>query len=377
MKYRVAGRVAAASIVAISFAALATPAQAGEKIANSYICVLKNDRVAKADVPAKANAAARGHGGSVTHVYDAALRGFAANISEQGMNNMRRNDPSIAYCEQDQVMTIGATAKGKPGGGGTTQPAQTTPYGIARVNGVASYTGSGVAWIIDTGIDLTHPDLTVDASRGAYFAGRGIADENGHGTHVSGTIAAKNNTIGVIGVAPGATVIPVRVLDRRGSGSNSGVIDGVNWVAAHGHSGDVANMSLGGGISTALDQAVLNAAQSSGVKFALAAGNETDDYHNHSPARIGGNSANDNVFTVSAVDSNDRFASFSNYGAGIAFAEPGVGIKSSWLNGGYNTISGTSMATPHLAGLLLLGAVRDGGAAAADPDSTPDVIGVH
>jgi subtilisin family serine protease len=293
------------------------------------------------------------------------------------MTNMRRNNPSIAYCEQDQIMTAVVAAKGKPGGGGTTQPGQETPYGIARVNGVADYTGSGVAWVIDTGIDLAHPDLNVDASRGAYFAGRGVADENGHGTHVSGTIAAINNNIGVIGVAPGATVIPVRVLDRRGSGSNSGVIDGVNWVAANGKPGDVANMSLGGGVSTALDQAVLDAARTSGVKFALAAGNETDDYHNHSPARIGGDSSTDNVFTVSAVDVNNKFASFSNYGAGIAFAEPGVAIKSTWLSGGYNTISGTSMATPHLAGLLLLGAVRNGGTAVGDPDGTPDPIGVH
>lgn len=380
MKLRVAGRLAAVSVAALSIATIATPAQAapGDKIANSWICVFKKDAVAKADVRGRANAAAKGQGGAVTHVYDAALRGFAANISEQGMNAMRRNNPSIAFCEQDQVMSVVVAAKGKPSGGGSTQPAQTTPAGITRVNGGgANYTGTGVAWIIDTGIDLTHPDLDVDASRGAYFAGRGIADENGHGTHVSGTVAAINNTIGVVGVAPGATVIPVRVLDRRGSGSNSGVIDGVNWVAAHGKPGDVANMSLGGGVSTALDQAVLDAAASSGVKFALAAGNETDDYHNHSPARIGGNSPSDNVYTVSAVDSSDRFASFSNYGAGIAFAEPGVAIKSTWLSGGYNTISGTSMATPHLAGLLLLGAVRSGGTAVNDPDGSADTIGVR
>jgi subtilisin family serine protease len=201
---------------------------------------------------------------------------------------------------------------------------------------------------------------------------RDANDQNGHGTHVAGTIAAKDNTIGVIGVAPGATVVPVRVLDRRGSGSTSGVIAGVDYVGANGKPGDVANMSLGGGISATLDQAVIDAAKG-GVRFALAAGNESDDADNHSPARAEGA----NIFTVSAIDINDKFASFSNYGNHVDWAEPGVSIKSTWLSGGYNTISGTSMATPHLAGLLLAGAVKVGGYAQNDPDGKPDPIGVH
>ncbi len=371
MRYRVAGRLAAASIAALSFIAVATPAHAGEKIANSYICVFKKDAVGKADVAARANATARAHGGAVTHTYKNSIRGFAANMSEQAMTNMRRNNPSIAFCEQDQVMTISA---GKPGGG-TTQPAETTPPGIAAVGGGVAYTGAGVAWIIDTGIDSSHPDLNVNTARGAFFAGRGIEDENGHGTHVAGTVAAKKgNNIGVVGVAAGATVVPVRVLDRRGSGSNAGVIDGVDFVAANGKPGDVANMSLGGGVSTALDQAVISAAASSGVKFALAAGNENDDANNHSPARANGA----NVYTVSAVDSTRKMASFSNYGnPPIDYAEPGVNILSTWMGGGYNTISGTSMATPHLAGILLLGAPRSGGTISGDKDSQPDTFGVH
>jgi hypothetical protein len=376
MKYRVAGRIAAASVVAIAFAALATPAQAGEKIANSYICVFKNDRVAKADVGSKANAAAAAHGGAVSHVYRTAIRGFSANISEAGMNAMRRNNPTIAYCEQDQVMSlVSVSAKGKPGGGGTTtQPPQETPWGIARVNGGGSGT-FGTAWIIDTGIDLNHPDLRVDTARSANFVARETSPEdlNGHGTHVSGTIAALDNTIGVIGVAPGAMVVAVRVLDRRGSGSNSGVIAGVDYVAQNGRAGDVANMSLGGAVSTALDTAVLNAS-GGGVRFALAAGNESDSATNHSPARVNG----PNVYTVSAFAKGDTWASFSNYGnPPVDFAEPGVGIKSTWKDGGYNTISGTSMATPHLAGLLLAGAVRSGGTVAGDPDGNADTIGVH
>jgi subtilisin family serine protease len=375
MNNKVIGRCAAASMVALVAAGVSAPAMAGEKIANSYICVFKKDAVGKADVSARANAAAHGQGGAVTHTYANSIRGFSANISAQGMQAMRLHNPNIAYCEQDQVMTLVDSAKGKPGGGGgtpTPTPAQTTPWGITRVNGGASGVGK-TAWIIDTGIDAAHPDLTVDTSRGAYFAGRSLDDENGHGTHVSGTIAAKNNTFGVIGVAAGATVVPVRVLDRRGSGSNSGVIAGVDFVAAHGRSGDVANMSLGGSVSTALDQAVEDAAASSGVKFALAAGNETDDADNHSPARAEG----PNIYTVSAIDSKDNFASFSNYGSHVDFAEPGVSVYSTYKGQSYATLSGTSMATPHLAGLLLLGAVRSGGIANGDPDGHPDTIGVH
>jgi subtilisin family serine protease len=375
MKSRVAGRFAVVSLAAVSIAALATPAQAGEKIASSYICVFKNDRVAKPDVASKANAAAAAHGGSVSHVYRTAIRGFSANISEAGMNAMRRNNPNIAYCEQDQVMSLVAvSAKGKPGGGGTTQPPQEKPWGITRVNGGAAGTFA-TAWIIDTGIDLDHPDLNVDVARSRNFVARETSpdDLNGHGSHVSGTIAAKDNTIGVIGVAPGAPVVAVRVLDRRGSGSNSGVIAGVDYVAQNGRAGDVANMSLGGSVSTALDTAVVNAA-ATGVRFALAAGNESDDANNHSPARANGN----NIYTVSAFAQGDKWASFSNYGnPPVDYAEPGVSIKSTWKDGGYNTISGTSMATPHLAGLLLAGSIRSGGTVIGDPDGNADTIGVH
>ena len=132
----------------------------------------------------------------------------------------------------------------------------------------------------------------------------------------------------------------------------------------NGRPGDVANMSLGGGVSAALDTAVVNAA-AGGVRFALAAGNESDNANNHSPARANG----PNVYTVSAFAVGDKWASYSNYGnPPIDYAEPGSAIKSTWLNGGYNTISGTSMATPHLAGILLAGAVRNGGAVSGDPD---------
>ena len=288
---------------------------------------------------------------------------------------MKAKNPNIAYCEQDQIVTTGPIqAAGKPGGGGGVQPAQETPWGIARVNGGAAGTFA-TAWVIDTGIDFSHPDLNVDTARSRSFLGSRTTavDQNGHGTHVAGTIAARDNAIGVLGVAPGAPVVAVRVLDRAGSGSNSGVIAGVDYVAANGRPGDVANMSLGGGVSAALDTAVVNAAASSGVRFALAAGNESDNANNHSPARANGQ----NVFTVSAFAQGDRWATYSNFGnPPIEYAEPGSAIKSTWLSGGYNTISGTSMATPHLAGLLLAGAVRGGGNVIGDPDGNPDVIGV-
>ena len=167
-------------------------------------------------------------------------------------------------------------------------------------------------------------------------------------------------------------MVSVRVLDRRGSGSNSGVIAGVDYVAQYGQPGDVANMSLGGGLSQALDDAVV-AAASGGVRFALAAGNSSGDANNHSPARANG----PNVFTVSSFAIGDNWSSFSNFGnPPIDFAEPGSSIKSTWVGSGYNTISGTSMATPHLAGILLQGAVGNGGFVNGDPDGNPDKIGV-
>ncbi|NNE46402.1 MAG: S8 family serine peptidase, partial [Rhodothermales bacterium] len=162
-------------------------------------------------------------------------------------------------------------------------------------------------------------------------------------------------------------------LSSRGSGSTSGVIAGVNHVAANGSVGDVANMSLGGGVSTALDDAV--AAAAGGVRFVLAAGNESDNANNHSPARVNGNG----IYTISAIDSADRFAWFSNYGnPPVDYAAPGVSIESTWKNGGYNTISGTSMAAPHVAGILLLpGGISVDGTVNGDRDSTADEIAVN
>ena len=366
-----------AVIAALPLVALTAQAEAkrGDKIPNSYICVFKDSEVSSSDALAESDKAVKAGGGKLKHVYRAAFKGFSANISAQGLENSKRMNANIAYCEQDQEVTAGQVEMaGKPGGGGSTQPAQTIPWGISRVNGGLSESFA-TAWVIDSGIQLNHPDLNVDTARSRSFLGgtTTAADQNGHGTHVAGTIAARDNTIGVIGVAPGAPVVAVRVLDRRGSGSNSGVIAGVDYVAANGQPGDVANMSLGGGASQALDDAVIRAA-ARGIRFALAAGNSSTSATTSSPARVNGT----NIFTVSSFAIGDNWSSFSNYGnPPIDFAEPGSSIKSTWLNSGYNTISGTSMATPHLAGLLLAGAVRSGGTVSGDPDGNPDVIGVR
>jgi subtilisin family serine protease len=226
------------------------------------------------------------------------------------------------------------------------------------------------------------PDLNV-VTAGGYTAwgdgtgsGTGDAsfdDGNGHGTHVAGTIGAiKGNGIGVVGVAPGAQVIPVKVLSASGSGSTSGVIAGVNHVGKFGKVGDVANMSLGGSKSKALNDAVQRAA-GKGIKFTVAAGNSAADAKNYSPASASGV----NVYTISAMNSSDTFASFSNYGSPVDYCAPGVSIKSTWIGGGYKTISGTSMAAPHAAGVLLLAGdnpVNTCGVVKSDPDGIPDPI---
>lgn len=348
----------------------------GQAIAGSYICVFRPGSVGRGAAQSEANHSAQAGGGSVRHVYSVALQGFAINASAQGVERMRAHNPNIAYCEQDQVagIILPVEIAARPGGGGGGAPAQTIPVGITRVGGGVGG-ATGTAWVIDTGIDLDHPDLNVDVARSRNFVSRETSPEdlNGHGTHVAGTIGAINNTIGVVGVAAGARVAAVRVLNRRGSGSYADIIAGVDYVAATGRAGDVANMSLGGGASAALDTAVINAA-ANGIVFALAAGNESTDANTKSPARANG----PNVYTVSAVDRNDVWASFSNFNnPPIDYAEPGVSILSTWLNGGYNTISGTSMATPHLAGLYLLGPVRSGGTAINDPDGRADTIGVR
>ncbi len=301
-------------------------------------------------------------------VYSVAVQGFAVNLSDVEVAALEKN-PDVKGIWPDQMFTLA-----KPGTNPSVPPAQETPYGITRVGGGATYGGGAKAWIIDTGIDLDHPDLNVDAASGKNFiaTSKTPEDDNGHGTHCAGIVAAKNNTIGVVGVAAGATVVPVKVLDRRGSGAYSVIIAGVNYVAGAATAGDAVNMSLGGGAYKPIDDAVL-AMANKGLYVALAAGNETDDANNHSPARVNDNT----IWTLSACDAADKFAYFSNYGnPPIDFCAPGVGIKSTYKNGGYATMSGTSMAAPHACGVLLFtnGNPKTSGYVLNDPDGNADPI---
>lgn len=354
---------------------LGIPVDLREEVRNSFIFVFTDD-VASSEVTGLANALARANGGRVTNVYTTAIKAFSAKMPDDAAARVAAQNPNVAYYEPDSI----AFAFPRPpwaGGGGedTTCNPQVTPWGISRVfEPEPLMTGIGLrAWVIDTGIDLDHSDLNVDIGLSANFVSRGKNspdDGNGHGTHVAGTIAAIDNECDVVGVAAGATVVAVRVLDNSGSGSYSGVIAGVDYVAANAQAGDVANMSLGGPRSQALNDAVIAAADQ-GVLFALAAGNSSDDAYFYSPA-----SANHvNIYTVSAIDSNDIFAWFSNYGnPPVDCAAPGVSVLSTKKGGGTTTYSGTSMAAPHVAGLLLFGSPGSDGDAIDDPDFLDDPI---
>jgi subtilisin family serine protease len=335
---------------------------------------------------ARAAEVARGLGVAPAFTYGTALFGFAGSVPAGRLRGLQ-NNPRVLYVERDGIASIprpGPSApkwcatnpdhpacdKGgdDPGGGG-----QTTPWGVTRVGGSADATGK-TAWIIDTGIDLDHQDLNVDVGRSKNFVTWGkktSEDGHGHGTHVAGTVAAIDNSRDVVGVAAGATVVAVRVLGNSGSGTISGVVAGVDYVAADAAPGDVANMSLSAsGHHQSLHDAVLNAAQS-GIRFAIAAANSGDDASNWEPAHVN----HGNVYTVSAINSSDCLASWSNYGnPPVDFAAPGVSVLSTRRKGGTTTMSGTSMAAPHVAGLLLLGSVGSDGTALCDTDGTPDPI---
>ena len=329
-----------------------------------YLVTFRDD---VSDVRAVANELAGRGGFALDNVREHAARGFTAHIPPAFVDVVR-TDPRVKIFEPDEIVQLSLpreTARPQPGGG------QQTSYGLARVGGSTDGTGK-TAWIIDTGIDLDHPDLNTSRNCHASFVRSNTTpdDGNGHGTHVSGIIAAKNNSIGTLGIAANAFVCAVRVLDNAGSGQYAWIIAGVDYVAANGVAGEVANMSLGGsGSNATLEQAVLDA--SAKVKFSLAAGNDGANANNFTPARVNG----PNIYTVSAIGSNDCLASFSNYGnPPVDYAAPGVSILSLYKGGGTKTLSGTSMAAPHVAGILLAGSIRADGTVCGDKDSTPDPI---
>ncbi len=319
--------------------------------------------------------------GDLLHAYVGEFSGFAAKLSASEVARLKAR-PEVEFVVEDRIWTLGDFW---PSDGDiqaqteaiNIQAAQTAPWGVARVGGAGNGVGK-FAYVIDTGVDLDHPDLTVNTSLSRAFIWfvRNADDDNGHGSHVAGIIAAKNNSVGVVGVAAGATIVAVKVLDKRGSGYTSDIVAGLNYVGNTAKPGSVANLSLGGGIDVALDNAVV-AVANKGIFVSLAAGNSYKNATTFSPARANAT----NLFTVSATDINDQFASFSNFGnPPIDIAEPGVSILSTYKSGQYATLSGTSMAAPHAAGILLLrgGSLgTDGRTATSDPDGTPDPIGIR
>ncbi|HET7269822.1 MAG TPA: S8 family serine peptidase [Rubrobacter sp.] len=314
-----------------------------------YIVVLKDGVDSPGQVAAEIS---RRNNAEVGFVYRSALKGFSVVVPNSRVAEVRA-DKRVDYVERDGTMKT---------------VAQRLPWGIDKIEADLSSTKAGDgtgsvsnvnAYIIDTGIDDTHADLNVVGQ--VNFAGGPNRDCNGHGTHVSGTVAARDNTIDVVGVAPGAPLTGVKVLGCGGSGSTSGVIKGVDWVTAKAAKPAIANMSLGGSASNALDKAVRDSA-ASGVFYSLAAGNDEADACGHSPARAG---TTNGVMTTAATNSADQETSWSNYGSCVDIWAPGESILSTRKGGGTTTMSGTSMASPHTGGTGALYLSTHTGASAA------------
>ncbi|CQR60690.1 S8 family peptidase [Streptomyces leeuwenhoekii] len=308
-------------------------------VPDSYIVTLKKDAGLKASSAAGKDLV-NDYGGTVKKTFGSALNGYTATLSAAEARRLAA-DPAVASVEQDQRVRLADTTQ------------TNAPWGLDRVDQTSlplsgTYTypdsaGSGVtAYVIDTGVRITHQQISGRASYG-YDAVDGdttASDGNGHGTHVATTIAGST-----YGVAKKAKIVAVRVLDNNGSGTTAGVIAGIDWVTKN-HSGpSVANMSLGGGVSSTLDTAVRNSI-ASGVTYAVAAGNSSANATSFSPARV------TEAITVGATTSTDARASYSNYGSVLDIFAPGSSITAGWHTGdtATNTISGTSMATPHVAG---------------------------
>ena len=384
-KSAVVALAACAAVCAGMVPAQAEPADAASLAVDEYIVVLHEN----ANAPALAQQHVLELGAEVTNVYRTALKGYSAILSGNAKRRIEA-DPNVAFVQEDREVRASA----QPSPEGPPAPtAQVTPTGIDRAEADASPTANidgadervdvDVA-VIDTGVDLDHPDLNVhqEGAKNCSTLGLTPDDQNGHGSHVAGTVGALDNGDGVVGMAPGARVWPVKVLNALGVGSTSDVICGIDYVASHADEIEVANMSLGGAGADdgdcgntdgdAQHQAICRAV-GAGVTFVVAAGNDSADAAQSAPA------AYDEVITASALadfngrpgggapstcreDVDDTFADFSNHGRDVDVIAPGVCIDSTWMNGGRNTISGTSMASPHVAGAAALHKANNPGA---------------
>ena len=358
-----------------------------ERAANTYIVRLA-ENLSPQDVRGNARRAAARFNGVLARIYDGSYGGFAIRLNSLNASRLL-NDTSLDVISvtRDRVVQLPPIANGpiirgkpenKPDKSGVDEEAsvgcnEVVPWGVKRVTimddsyGCESvdadeYTGLSLrVCILDTGIDMDHPDLNIGGGVSYQYRESGPDDNHGHGSHVAGTIGAINNQQGVIGVAPGVEVFAIKVLNRRGSGILSDVIAGID--ASRDLGCNIANLSLGAATTSAERDELAMAVQQSaldGVIFTLAAGNSSADTNYYTPAKASRTddgdqgTPGDHVVTIAAIDITDRFASFSNFqgvsgGADVDFAQPGVSVLSTYKNGGYATMSGTSMAAPHAA----------------------------